>query len=153
MGSGRSTRYPIRMIPVTGEIAIAESELTFHFIRSAGPGGQNVNKVATAAQLRFDPDASPSLTSEVRRRLRGVAGARMTAAGEIVITAQRFRSQERNREDAIDRLVRLLRQAAEPPRPRTRTRPTKAMVERRLAEKARRGATKRSRSPVGADDD
>ena len=141
------------MIPVTEDISIAESELTFHYIRSAGPGGQNVNKVSTAAQLRFDAVASPSLPEDARRRLRGVAGKRMTAAGEIIITAQRFRSQERNREDAIDRLVRLLRRAAEPPHPRTATRPTRAMVAKRLADKARRGATKKGRSPVRGDEE
>ncbi|MDA1036423.1 MAG: alternative ribosome rescue aminoacyl-tRNA hydrolase ArfB [Chloroflexi bacterium] len=141
------------MIPVTDDISIAESELTFHFIRSTGPGGQNVNKVSTAAQLRFDAAASPSLPEDVRRRLRGIAGKRMTAAGEIIITAQRFRSQERNREDAIDRLVRMVQRAAEPPRPRTATRPTRAMVARRLADKARRGVTKKSRSPVHRDED
>jgi ribosome-associated protein len=136
------------MISVTDAIFIAESELTFHYIRSAGPGGQNVNKVSTAAQLRFDAAASPSLPEDALRRLRGVAGKRMTAAGEIIITAQRFRSQERNRLDGIGRLVRLLRRAAEPPRPRKATRPTKAMVAKRLADKARRGATKKGRSQV-----
>jgi ribosome-associated protein len=141
------------MIPVTENIAIAESELMFHYIRSTGPGGQNVNKVATAAQLRFDALASPSLPEDVRRRLRSIAGKRMTIAGEIVITAQRFRSQERNRDDAIDRLVRMLRRAAAPPRPRTATRPTRAMVERRLDNKSRRSATKRSRGSVKRDDD
>ena len=141
------------MILVTGDISIAESELTFHYIRSTGPGGQNVNKVATAAQLRFDAIESPALTPDVRKRLRSIAGRRMTAAGEIIITAQRFRSQERNRQDAIDRLVRLLRRAAEPPKPRTATRPTRAMIEHRLADKARRGATKKSRLPVRDDED
>jgi ribosome-associated protein len=136
------------MISVTDAISIAESELTFHYIRSAGPGGQNVNKVSTAAQLRFDAAGSPSLPEEVLRRLRGVVGKRMTAAGEVIITAQRFRSQERNRLDGIDRLVRLLRRAAEPPRLRKATRPKKAMMARRLADKARRGATKKSRSQV-----
>lgn len=153
LGLGTPARYPSKMIPVTENITIAESELMFHYIRSTGPGGQNVNKVATAAQLRFDALASPSLPEEVRRRLRSIAGKRMTIVGEIVITAQRFRSQERNREDAIDRLVRMLRRAAEPPRPRTATRPTRAMVERRLDNKARRSATKRSRGSVKRDDE
>lgn len=141
------------MIPVTENIAIAESELTFHYVRSTGPGGQNVNKVSSAAQLRFDAFASPWLPEDALRRLRSIAGKRMTTAGEIIITAQRFRSQERNREDAIDRLVRMLRRAADPPRPRTATRPTRAMVERRLENKSRRSVTKRARAPIKRDED
>ena len=137
------------MIQVTDEIAIAESEVTFHFAPSAGPGGQNVNKVATAAQLRFDATASPNLDEEVLRRLRNLAGRRMTAAGTLVIKAQRFRSQDRNRADALDRLVRLIRRAAVGPRARHPTRPSRAAVERRLELKSRRASTKRLRGPVG----
>ena len=136
------------MIRVNDNIAIAESEVSFQFHPSSGPGGQNVNKVATAALLRFDAGASPSLTEDVLRRLRSVAGRRMTGDGVVLIKAQRYRSQDRNREDAMERLVALIRRAAEPARPRTATRPSRAAVERRLVGKARRAATKRSRGPV-----
>ena len=133
------------MIRVTPSIAIAEYELEFHFIRSPGPGGQNVNSVSTAAQLRFDAANSPSLPDEVRRRLRGVAGRRMNAAGVVVITARRFRSQDANRADAQARLVSLVRRAAERPRRRVPTAPTPQSVERRLDAKRRRSRTKQQR--------
>ena len=99
------------MISVTETLSISKSELEERFVRSPGPGGQNVNKVATAVQLRFDAERSPNLTSALRRRLRALAGTRMTKDGVIVISANRFRSQERNREDALERLLELLRSA------------------------------------------
>ena len=133
------------MIRVTPAIAIAEYELEFHFIRSPGPGGQNVNHTSTTAQLRFDAASSPSLSEEVRRRLRGVAGRRMNAAGVVVITARRFRSQDANRADAIERLVGLVRRAAERPTRRVPTAPTPRSVERRLEAKRQRSRTKMQR--------
>jgi ribosome-associated protein len=125
------------MIVVTPHIALEVSELSFSFIRASGPGGQNVNKVATAVQMRFDVRGSPSLPEGVRQRLEKLAGSRLTLQGEIVIAANRFRTQERNRADAIDRLVALIAKAAEPPPPKRRpTRPTKASRERRLTAKS-----------------
>lgn len=114
------------MIEVTPNIALADDEIEEQFIRSPGPGGQNVNKVETAVHLRFDAAASPNLPDGVKARLRRLAGRRMTAGGVVVLTARRFRSQERNRKDALDRLVALIARAAEPPKPRVRTRPTRA---------------------------
>ncbi len=134
------------MIPITDDIHLAEHELEFHYVTSAGPGGQNVNKVATAAHLHFDAAASPSLPDEVKRRLRSAAGRRLSANGVLIIKAQRYRSQERNRDDAVERLVSILRNAAAPPRARRPTRPSQASVEQRLAEKRRRGSRKQSRS-------
>jgi ribosome-associated protein len=133
------------MIPVTPSIAIDESELSESFIRGSGPGGQNVNKVATAVQLRFDVRGSPSLPEDVRARLERLAGRRLTADGVLVITAQRHRTQERNREDALQRLVALIREATERPKPRRPTRPTHASKRRRLDAKARRSQVKRLR--------
>ena len=139
------------MLRITSALAIDEAELQFDFVTSSGPGGQNVNKVASAAQLRFDAARSPSLTPPQRERLARLAGRRMTRDGVIVIQAQRFRSQEQNRRDAVDRLVELLRAAATPPRARRKTRPTLASKERRLTEKRHRGARKSNRRP-GPDD-
>jgi ribosome-associated protein len=136
------------MIAITDSIALDEDELTESFIRASGPGGQNVNKVASAVQLRFDVRRSPSLPAAVRERAERLAGARLSQDGVLVITAQRFRSQERNREDALDRLVALLRRAATPPRPRRPTRPSAASRERRLSEKAHRAVLKRRRTEI-----
>ena len=134
------------MIPIADGIGLDEGELEESFIRASGPGGQNVNKVASAVQLRFDVRRSPSLPTPVRERLERLGGHRLTQDGVLVITAQRFRSQERNRQDALDRLVALIRRAATPPRPRRPTRPTAAARERRLAGKARRSRLKRERA-------
>ncbi|HVV94140.1 MAG TPA: alternative ribosome rescue aminoacyl-tRNA hydrolase ArfB [Hyphomicrobiales bacterium] len=141
------------MIAITDLIALDDGELSFAFVRASGPGGQNVNKVASAVQLRFDAAASPSLPAEAKARLKRFAGRRMTKDGEIVIEAQRFRSQERNRADAIDRLVALLRRAAEPPPPaRKATRPSAAARRARLDAKQRRSGLKARRRPVDAQD-
>jgi ribosome-associated protein len=133
------------MIRVTGKIAIDEREVTESFVRSSGPGGQNVNKLATAVQLRFDVRRSPSLPPDVRARLERLAGARLTREGVLVITAQRHRTQGRNRQDAIDRLIALIRRAAIPPVPRRPSKPTAASRERRLEGKKRRGGLKELR--------
>jgi ribosome-associated protein len=130
------------MIRVTDHIALDESELVESFIRSSGPGGQNVNKLSTAVQLRFDVRGSPSLTDEVRARLERLAGKRLTRDGVLVITAQSHRTQERNRADALDRLLELIRAAAVRPVPRRATKPTKASRVRRLESKKRRGGIK-----------
>jgi len=140
------------MLKITATISLAEDELTERFIRAPGPGGQNVNKVETAVQLRFDAANSPNLPRAVYLRLRPLAGRRMTRDGVLVITANRFRSQERNREDARDRLAALIRQAAVPPRRRRPTRPGKAAKQRRLDAKKQRGAVKKTRGRPGTND-
>jgi ribosome-associated protein len=140
------------MIEITPSIAIAESELEEEFIRSPGPGGQNVNKVSSAVQLRFDVAHSPSLPEEVRQRLMVLAGRRLTTEGVLLITARRFRTQERNRQDARVRLIELVRRAAEPPKTRRPTRPSRAAKARRLEEKRRRGGIKRSRQDIEMDE-
>jgi len=133
------------MVDVTDRLSIADEEIVLSFIRSSGPGGQNVNKVATAVQLRFDARHSPSLPAPIRNRLQKLAGGRLTREGVIVITANRHRTQEANRKDAIDRLLMLVREAAMPPRPRIPTKPTRASKTRRLQHKKRHGEIKKMR--------
>ena len=139
-------------LPGPPRIVIPDAELTVRFVHASGPGGQHVNKVATACQLRFDAARSPSLPDDVRARLLRLAGRRATADGVIVIDARRYRSRERNREDAEARLARLVERALHRPRPRRATRPNRAARERRLAEKKRRAEIKRRRRPLVGDD-
>jgi len=140
------------MIRITESIALDDSEIAESFVRSAGPGGQNVNKLATAVQLRFDVRRSPSLPPAVRQRLERLAGRRLTVEGVLVITAQRHRTQERNREDARERLIELIRRAAVPPVPRRPTKPTVASRKRRLESKQRRSKIKRLRGARPGDE-
>jgi ribosome-associated protein len=133
------------MIRINARIAIDEREIGESFVRASGPGGQNVNKLSTAVQLRFDVRGSPSLPDDVKARLERLAGTRLTREGVLVITAQRHRTQARNRQDALDRLVDLVRRAATPPVPRRSTKPTRASRERRIEGKKHRGGIKRLR--------
>ncbi|MCJ7624284.1 MAG: aminoacyl-tRNA hydrolase [Anaerolineaceae bacterium] len=135
------------MIRITPEIYIDESEIHETFIRSSGPGGQNVNKVASAVQLRFDVTNSTSLPDEVKERLTRLSGSRITSEGVLIIKADQHRTQEQNRDAAIGRLIELIRKAAEKPKTRKKTRPTTAAKERRLKEKKQRGKTKLLRRP------
>ena len=141
-------RYGDRMISVTESITLSEDEIEEHFIRSPGPGGQRVNKVETAVQLRFNAANSPALSAAVYGRLVSLAGRRMTRGGVIIITARRFRSQERNRQDALDRLVDLIRRAAAPIKHRRPTKPTRGSNQRRLDTKRRRSTIKKGRGTV-----
>lgn len=136
------------MLRITDTIAIPESELTLSFVRADGPGGQHVNKTATAVQLRFDVARSPSLPEPVRRRLMRLAGRRLSSEGILIIDARSQRSQKQNREEARERLVDLVRSAAKPPRRRKPTRPSKASRRRRLEGKRQRARLKQSRRAV-----
>ena len=133
------------MIRITDRISIEERELEERFVRASGPGGQNVNKLSSAVQLRFDVRHSASLAPDVRQRLERMAGRRLTREGVIVIMAQRHRTQERNRQDALDRLIELIREASVPPTPRRPTRPTRGSKERRLETKKNRSNIKNLR--------
>jgi ribosome-associated protein len=140
-------------IVVNDRIRIPEREIEEQFVRASGPGGQNVNRVATAVQLRFDAAGSPSLPEEVRKRLMRLAGSRLTREGVVVIEARRYRTQEQNRKDALERLIALVRKAAERRRSRKPTRPTGASRRRRLDAKTKRGRLKRLRRPVRGSDE
>ena len=133
---------------ITGDITIGETELQWKFVRARGPGGQHVNKAATAVQLRFDTARSPVLTPEIQERLRRLAGRKMSEEGVLTIEAGRFRSQKQNREDALTRLLTLIRQAAVEPRKRRATKPSVSSKNRRLEDKRRRSDTKRQRGGV-----
>ena len=135
------------MLRITSRISLDEGEIEERFIGASGPGGQNVNKTATAVQLRFRIADSPSLPVAVRERLVRVAGRRVDKSGVLTIEAKRYRDQSRNRDDALDRLVKLIRKAAEKPAPRRPTQPTAASRRRRLDDKRKRGELKRSRRP------
>ena len=140
------------MINITHRISLDEREIEENFVRSTGPGGQNVNKLATAVQLRFGVRHSPSLLPAVRQRLERLAGRRLTNEGVLIIIAQRHRTQERNRQEARERLVDLIRRAAVPPKPRHPTRPTAGSKRRRLETKTRRSRLKRQRGERAAED-
>jgi ribosome-associated protein len=139
------------VIEITRRIQLDENELTWDFTRSAGPGGQNVNRLETAVQLRFDAANSPSLPPDVRHRLLALRDHRVLESGEVLINASRHRSQGKNREDALERLVELIRKAAVPPKKRRPTKPSKGAKERRLKSKKQRSNTKRLRGRPGED--
>ena len=140
--------YQGKMIYVTDSICLHENEIQLEFIRASGPGGQNVNKVSSAVQLRFDAANSPALSGEIRNRLKQIAGRRMTTEGVLIIEARRFRTQDRNRQDAIDRLIDLIRKAADKPKQRRRTQPSPDAKQKRLTTKRHRGEIKRQRRSV-----
>lgn len=133
------------MIRISYNVELDENDISFDFVKSSGPGGQNVNKVATAVQLRFDVHGAARMPHDVKIRLKTLAGKRMTDDGILIIQASRFRKQEQNRQDALERLIQLVRTAAIKPKSRVRTRPTKASKERTLSSKKRRGRLKKLR--------
>jgi ribosome-associated protein len=133
------------MIEITPSIQIGDEEVEFTFIRSPGPGGQNINKVSSAVQLRFNVHSTTSIPQDVKQRLVKLAGRRLTSEGVLIIEARQYRSQERNRQAAMERLVRLIQQACEPPKPRHKTKPTHAAIMRRLESKRKRSEIKRMR--------
>jgi ribosome-associated protein len=139
------------MIEISPSIRLDENELQFTFIRAAGPGGQNVNKVATSAQLRFDVAHSPSLPEDVKQRLVRLGGSRMTDDGVLIIEAKRYRTQDQNRTDALHRLITLIQKSTETPEPRYATRPTRASQMRRVEGKKKRSEVKRNRKPGTGD--
>lgn len=136
------------MIRITDDVSIHEDEVELRFVRASGPGGQHVNKVSTAVQIRFDAESSPNLPPEVKSRLRKLAGKKMNEDGVIIFEARRYRSQLRNREDALDRLVTMLKRATEAPKKRLKRAPSAAAKARRLEEKRRRAKLKQARSAV-----
>jgi len=140
------------MLRVTPDIAIGEHEIKYDFVRSSGPGGQNVNKVSSAVQLRFNVNDSASLPPEVKNRLRKLAGKKLSTDGTLIIQASRFKRQEKNRQDAIERLVRLIRQATVKPKKRVKTRPSRKAKQRRLETKRHRSRLKRTRRAVGGEE-
>jgi len=144
--------YTYRMLEISPTVSINENEIQIEFVRASGPGGQNVNKVSTAAQLRFDIQNSPSLEAEVKARLVRLAGSRVTEEGLLVIEAQRYRTQEQNRADALQRLVALVQKALEAPRPRHKTRPTLASKQKRLQAKRQHSEKKRRRGRLTPDE-
>jgi ribosome-associated protein len=141
------------MIKIKEDISLDDSELDWEFVRGSGPGGQKINKASTAVQLRFDVRQSPSLPEDIKQRLIDLAGSKMTTEGVLLIDARRFRTQERNRKDALDRLIELVQEAAVEPRARIKTKPSRGSTEKRLNEKQKTSEKKRRRKRVSPEDE